>query len=252
VFVVTDLIGRSFWQVHDKLYHLVAKAFAAWGDPRRELSALMRALGLPTDPLTRETTRTPLLTVSALLPGLPMTSVRALMDSLEVSVGNGFYNIPRTLDWSDIAAMRRGGITIGSHTKSHISLPAETPEVVADELEGSRQALEAHLGEPIMHFAYPGGQFTTPVIDAVARAGYQFAYTACQHGDTHHRALTIERLLLWEGSSVDGDGRFSPAILNCQAHDLWPPARKCHRMHDVGRPSSAKRTRQSEGTAAHG
>jgi peptidoglycan/xylan/chitin deacetylase (PgdA/CDA1 family) len=252
VFVVTDLVGRPFWQVHDKLYHLVAKAFATWDDPRRELATLMQALDLPTAPITREATRTPLLTVSALLPILPLTSLHTLMNSLEASVGNGFSRIPRTLDWTEIAAMRRGGITIGSHTKSHVSLPAETHEVVADELEGSRHALEQHLGEPIAHFAYPGGQFTTPVIDAVARAGYQFAYTACQHSDPHHRALTIERLLLWEGSSVDGDGHFSPAILNCLAQDLWPPARKCQRLHDTRRPGFAKRIRLTEGTAAHG
>jgi peptidoglycan/xylan/chitin deacetylase (PgdA/CDA1 family) len=263
VFVVTDLVGRPFWQVHDKLYHLVAKAFAAWDDPRRELSALMRGLGLPTAPITRRATRTPLLTVSALLPGLPMTAVHNLMNSLESRVGNGFYDIPRTLDWPEIQAMHRGGITIGSHTKSHVSLPAETSAVVADELEGSRQALEAHLGEPIAHFAYPGGQFTTPITDAVARAGYRFAYTACQHGEPRHRALTIERLLLWEGSSVDGDGQFSPAILNCQAQDLWPPARRCDRMHAAGRPGSAaspaeangeavQQSRQADETASHG
>ena len=161
VFVVTDLIGRPFWQVHDKLYHLVAKALATWNDPRRELTALMRALGLPTEPITREATRTPLLTVSALLPGLPMTSVRKLMDGLEASVGNGSYNIPRTLDWPELHAMRRAGITIGSHTKSHVSLPAESADLVADELAASRQVLEARLGEPIAHFAYPGGQFNT-------------------------------------------------------------------------------------------
>jgi peptidoglycan/xylan/chitin deacetylase (PgdA/CDA1 family) len=231
VFVVTDLIGRPFWQVHDKLYHLIAKAFAAWDDPRRELSGLMRVLGLPTAPITRESTRTPMMTVSALLPGLPMTSVRRLMNGLEASVGNGFYNIPRTLDWAELETMRRGGFTIGSHTRTHVSLPAESADVVADELRGSRQALEARLGEPVKHFAYPGGQFNPAVVDAVARAGYQFAYTACQHGDAQHKALTIERLLLWEGSSVDGDGEFSPAILHCQAQDLWPPARRCDRIH---------------------
>ena len=100
-----------------------------------------------------------------------------------------------------------GGITIGSHTKTHVSLPAESPDVVAEELAGSKQALEAQLGEPVAHFAYPGGQFTPPVVDAVERAGYRFGYTACPHGDPQHPALTIERLLLWEGSSVDGDGR---------------------------------------------
>jgi peptidoglycan/xylan/chitin deacetylase (PgdA/CDA1 family) len=233
VFVVTELVGRPFWQVHDKLYHLVAKAFAAWDNPRRELSGLMRNIGLPADRITRETVRSPLLAVSAILPALPMTAVGRLMDGLEASVGNGFYDIPRTLDWPEITAMRRGGITIGSHTRRHVSLPAESAETVADELTGSRQTLEARLGEPIVHFAYPGGQFNEPVVDAVARAGYRFGYTACQHGSPRHRALTIERLLLWEGSSVDGDGRFSPAILDCQAQDLWPPARKCDRAHEA-------------------
>jgi len=240
VFVVTDLVGRPFWQVHDRLYHLVAKAFETWDDPRREMSGLMRALGLPTASITREATRTPMLTVSALLPGMPMMSVRHLMDGLEASVGNGFHDIPRTLDWPELHTMRRAGITIGSHTKSHVSLPAESAEVVADELQGSRLAIEAQLGEPIRHFAYPGGQFNTPTVEAVANAGYQFAYTACQHADPRHQALTIERLLLWEGSSVNGDGEFSPAILHCQTQDLWPPARKCDRTH------------LSDGAASHG
>lgn len=236
IFVVTDLVGRPFWQVHDKLYHLVSRAFAMWGDRRRELCGLMTALGLSTEPIvrTRDATRTPLLTVSAILPALPIADVRRVMDSLEASVGNGSHDMPRTLDWMQIENMCRCGITIGSHTKSHVSLPKESPAVMAEELEGSRQALESRLGKPINHFAYPGGQFTPPVTDAVAKAGYRFAYTACQHADPQHPALTIERLLLWEGSSVDADGRFSPPILNCQAQDLWPPSRTCGRVHRSG------------------
>ncbi|OFW03807.1 MAG: hypothetical protein A3I61_16280 [Acidobacteria bacterium RIFCSPLOWO2_02_FULL_68_18] len=234
VFVVTDLIGRSVWQVHDRLYHLVGRAFATWHDPHRELCALLKALDLSVDSSiaqTREATRTPLLTVSALLPGLPMADVQRVMDGLEASVGQGVSDIPRTLGWAELDVMRRGGVTIGSHTKRHVSLPAESAATVADELSGSKQALEARLGESIVHFAYPGGQFTPSVIEAVAQADYRFAYTACQHGDPHHRALTIERLLLWEGSSVDADGRFSSALLNCQAQDLWPPSRQCARVH---------------------
>jgi hypothetical protein len=65
----------------------------------------------------------------------------------------------------------------------------------------------------------------------VARAGYRFAYTACEHQDAAHPELTIQRLLLWEGSSIGGNGRFSPAILDCQTHRLWPPARRCERVH---------------------
>jgi peptidoglycan/xylan/chitin deacetylase (PgdA/CDA1 family) len=115
----------------------------------------------------------------------------------------------------------------------------ESDTTVAEELAGSKQAIEAQLGERVDHFCYPGGQFTAPVVDAVARAGYRFAYTACTHDDPAHPALTIDRLLLWEGSSVDADGRFSPAILNCQAHDLWPPARRCARIHH-SKPAPAR------------
>ena len=68
---------------------------------------------------------------------------------------------------------------------------------------------------------------------ALHEAGYRFAYTACPHGDAKHPALTLERLLLWEGSSVDADGEFSSAVFNCQIHDLWPPARRCERTHHV-------------------
>ena len=233
VFVVTDLVGKPFWQVHDKLYHLVVKAFSHWDDPRRELTALFRALGLPTDSIvgSRAALRSPLLAVSSLLPALSMADVRRVMDGLEGSVGNGCHRVPVTLGWEELATMQKGGITVGSHTRSHVSLPMESPAGIEEELRGSKHHLEQRLGRPIAHFAYPGGQFTPEVVDAVARAGYQFAYTACQHGDPRHRALTMERLLLWEGSSVDADGRFSPAILDCQVQDLWPPSRRCGRVH---------------------
>ena len=235
VFVVTDLVGRPFWQIHDKLYHLVAKAFATWDDPRRELSGLLSGLGLPGEHVSRipAVSRTPLLAVSSLLPVLSQTHVQRVMDGLEASVGNGFHDIPKTLTWPMLAEMRRNGIIVGSHTRTHVRLPMESPEIIAGELEESKREIERQLGERIDHFAYPDGQFTSPVVAAVGRAGYRFAYTACHHGVPEHPTLTIERLLLWEESSVDTDRSFSPAVLKCQAHDLWPPARRCARVHHV-------------------
>jgi peptidoglycan/xylan/chitin deacetylase (PgdA/CDA1 family) len=233
VFVVTDLVGKPFWQVHDKLYHLMTKAFAAWTDPRREMTGLFHALRLPAACITENklAARNPMLAVTSILPELPLVDVRRLMDGLETTVGNGFHHVPVTLNWEELAEMGGAGMTIGSHTKSHVSLPTEAPGVVAEELTGSKRLLEHYLGRPVTHFAYPGGQFTSAVVDEVSRAGYEFAYTACRHGDVCHPALTIERLLLWQGSSVDADGRFSSAILNCQVQDLWPPARRCERVH---------------------
>jgi peptidoglycan/xylan/chitin deacetylase (PgdA/CDA1 family) len=232
MFVVTDLVGVPFWQIHDRLYHLVSKAFACWDDPRREMFALLSDLGLPAHDFTRRSAiGSPMLAVSTLLPALPQADIRRVMEGLESSVVNGFHDIPLAVTWEEVADMRRRGFIIGSHTRSHVTLPMETDETIARELEGSKQVLERRLGERVAHFAYPGGQFTEPVVDAVARAGYQFAYTACRHEVARHSALTIERLLLWEGSSVNGDGEFMPDILSCQAQNLWPPARKCDRVH---------------------
>lgn len=234
VFVVTDLVGRDHdWQIHDKLYYLLAKGFARWEAPRRELFGVLADLNIPAGDVlsTRATTRSPLSTVAALLPSLSQSDVNRVMIHLEAAVGNGACAIPRSLTWQMIANMRRAGFTIGSHTKTHVSLPMEPPEAAIEELTGSKRALERHLGEPVVHFAYPGGQFTPSIVDTVADAGYRFAYTACPHGDPRHPAVTMERLLLWEGSSIDATGHFSPQVLSCQVHDLWPPARRCERIH---------------------
>jgi peptidoglycan/xylan/chitin deacetylase (PgdA/CDA1 family) len=233
VFVVTDLIGRPFWQVHDRLYHLVAKGFATWQNPRRQLHGMLSDLGLsPAELLSvRGATSSPLMAVSVLVPGLSRRDVGRVMAYLETAVGNGFGPVPRTMTWPMLRQMRQQGFTIGSHTRSHVSLPLESQMTAAAELVGSKAALERHLGGPIAHFAYPGGEFTPAVVEAAARAGYRYGYTACPHRDPLRPEMTIERLLLWEGSSIDADGRFSPEIFACQVNDCWPPARRCGRTH---------------------
>jgi peptidoglycan/xylan/chitin deacetylase (PgdA/CDA1 family) len=135
------------------------------------------------------------------------------------------------MTWSMVRDLYRAGFTIGSHTRTHAWLANESSEKSLDEIAGSKRDLEERLGLTVRHFAYPGGQFTPPVVDLVARAGYRFAYTACEHRDPRHPSLTIDRLMLWEGSSIASDGRFSSSILNCQAHRLWPSARRCDRVH---------------------
>jgi peptidoglycan/xylan/chitin deacetylase (PgdA/CDA1 family) len=235
IFVVTDLVGKAAWQIHDKLFHLVTKAFAAWGDPRRELTSLLRTLDLPAGHLLRSRTATssPMMAVSALLPDLSNANIQRIMGALEATTGNGFHNVALPVTWPMLEEMHRAGVIIGSHTRRHVSLPAESIETVVAELEDSKGAIEQRIGAPVVHFAYPGGQFTPRDVEALERAGYRFGYTACPHRDSRHPTLTIERLLLWEGSSVDGGGQFSPAILRCQVHDLWPPARTCARVHYV-------------------
>jgi peptidoglycan/xylan/chitin deacetylase (PgdA/CDA1 family) len=233
IFVVTDLVGRAFWHRHDRLYRLVAKAFDNWNDPQRELRGIFRNLDVPADvlPGPHAATSTPLTTVGALMAGLSQANVGRVLDALESAVGNGFGPAPLTVTWPMLVEMRRAGWVIGSHTATHPSLPTESPATIAEEVERSKRELERRLGQPITHFAYPGGHFTRPVVEALHNAGYQFAYTTCPHGDAQYPQLTIERLLLWERSAVDADVHFSAGILNCQAHGLWPPSRRCRVHH---------------------
>ena len=153
---------------------------------------MFKALNLPGDFITRQraASKSPMLAVTSMLPELRQVDVRRVMDGLEASVGNGFYDIPQTADWAELGEMQRNGIIIGSHTRSHVSLPMEAPADIDRELTQSKRVIEQHLGRSCDHFAYPGGQFTPEVVDAVARAGSRFAYTACQHDDPRHRRDT--------------------------------------------------------------
>ena len=232
VFVVTDLVGRPCWQVHDKVYHLMAKAYTHWSDPWDGLTRLLAGVDMSAGaiPGMRASSRNPYAAVTTLLPALSQAHVGRVIAMLTEQVGNGIPDGPRSVTWEHVDAMRRSGVTIGSHTKSHAWLANESEEKGFEEVAGSKAELERRIGAPVDHFAYPGGQFTPPVVDLVARAGYRFAYTVCDHHDSNHPSLTIERLLLWEGSSIGADGRFSSAILNCQTHGLWP-GRRCERVH---------------------
>jgi peptidoglycan/xylan/chitin deacetylase (PgdA/CDA1 family) len=233
IFVVTDLVDKPGRHVHDRLYHLIDKAFGSWKDPSDRLFALLRDLRIEPDDVfrSRAAAGTSMLAVTQLLPALRQSETDTLVACLEALVGNGVPKTPANMTWSMIREMQQAGFTIGSHTKKHVSLPKEAPDVVFDELVGSKRELEAKLGCPVNHFAYPCGEFTPAVVDAIDRAGYRFAYTTCPHRDDRHPLLTIERLLLWQNSSTGADGKFSSAVLNCQVHDWWPPARRCERLH---------------------
>ena len=135
------------------------------------------------------------------------------------------------LDWDMLAEMVAGGVTVGSHTRSHALLATEEPQVLRDEVEGSRRELEQRLGVPIRHFAYPDGRFDASAIRAVADAGYRSAYTICAHRDRAHPLLTISRRMLWENACMNGFGRFSPAILSCQVNGIFDPAGTCRTQH---------------------
>ena len=67
------------------------------------------------------------------------------------------------------------GVTIGSHTRTHVRLTELPAEQATAEIADSRKDLEDMLGRPVAHFAYPFGLVDEAVRDIVAQAGYRAA-----------------------------------------------------------------------------
>jgi peptidoglycan/xylan/chitin deacetylase (PgdA/CDA1 family) len=233
VFVVTEQLDRECWQAHDRMYHLLARAFDKWQEPWPAVSRLFAEAEISTEIIQQlqPSSVNPYALTSMLMPAVSQAQAASAMDVLQAEVGIDDASAPGTMTWSMVRDLDRAGFTIGSHTRTHTWLANETSERGFEEIAGSKRDLEMRLRHPVRHFAYPGGQFTPAVVDLVARAGYRFAYTACEHRDPRHPSLTIDRLVLWEGSSIGANGQFSSSILNCQAHRMWPAARRCERVH---------------------
>jgi peptidoglycan/xylan/chitin deacetylase (PgdA/CDA1 family) len=82
----------------------------------------------------------------------------------------------RTLLTADgLHALIAAGFTIGSHTRTHASLPDIPLETARDEIRASKTRLEDALGKPVSYFAYPYGRFTSAARDEVIAAGYAAA-----------------------------------------------------------------------------
>ena len=74
----------------------------------------------------------------------------------------------------DLAA---DGLSIGSHTRTHVYLPSIDLDRVKDEVAGSRDELEDELGMPVTSFSYPQGGWNASIRSIVAGAGYETAVT---------------------------------------------------------------------------
>jgi len=235
VFVVTDLVGTAALPLHDRLYLLLRRLLARgeMGDGR--LRSFLEAQGIPSASW-RPIAADPHRALVFLLRRLPRGGLLRFVEDLEREVGVDLEarRELRPVTWSMLRAMQEGGFTVGSHTRSHALLTNESVDDVRDEAAGSRATLEQRLGHPVEHFAYPDGRCDARAVDAVAEAGYRFAYTTCSHEDPSRPQLTIPRRLLWEGSCLDHRQRFSGAVLSCQVNGVFDASARCRQDHSFG------------------
>lgn len=99
--------------------------------------------------------------------------------------GMGLYPDEQFLTWPEIRSLRHGGWAIGSHGVDHIDLTLQTPQVIDEQLQESKQCIEMQLGKPCNHFSYTWGRHNALVRERVAAAGYLSA-VAGHHGPVRH------------------------------------------------------------------
>lgn len=80
-------------------------------------------------------------------------------------------------NWDNAREMEKGGVTIGSHTRSHPILTNVDADRLGAELQTSRSLIQNKLQKEEVHFCYPNGNVSPRERDAVEAAGYASAVT---------------------------------------------------------------------------
>jgi peptidoglycan/xylan/chitin deacetylase (PgdA/CDA1 family) len=86
------------------------------------------------------------------------------------------------MTWDHVRALRRAGMDVQSHTKTHRVLQTLAPAALSRELADSKKTLEGVLEERVRSISYPVGKpiRSTPHIrDAVRGAGYELGFSNC-------------------------------------------------------------------------
>jgi peptidoglycan/xylan/chitin deacetylase (PgdA/CDA1 family) len=110
---------------------------------------------------------------------------------------------PRHLGPSQIEILAGAGMAIGFHTLHHEVLTRLNDHDLDAALTQGRDELEAVIGRPLLHFAYPHGRADRRTADRIRDAGYEAAWT----GRPHPMRSGDDPFLLgrWEPGRVDVD-----------------------------------------------
>lgn len=145
---------------------------------------------------------------------LPCLSALGLRAAFFVT--SGFVDRPGRLAGSQLRALARAGMLVGSHGRSHRLLATLDAPALREELQRSRAELEQVLGQAVTTLALPGGRGAAREHAAALEAGYTLVFGS-QPGDNRaprpaivqrvpvvrHTSLRgFDQLLAWSGPDV--------------------------------------------------
>ena len=174
VFVVTGCIGTGVVPWHDRVLQAFERTrLTGFRLPGEDAESALRT--------PEERHRTAFRALAALKP-LPeaerLAEVGRIETGLEIAPEDGASRL--MLDWDQVRALHRAGVSIGSHTVTHPILSRQAPDRVWWELTESKRVIEEAIGDRVTLFAYPNGRpedFTGETMTMLEKAGYEAAVT---------------------------------------------------------------------------
>jgi peptidoglycan/xylan/chitin deacetylase (PgdA/CDA1 family) len=99
--------------------------------------------------------------------------------------------------------LKSGLVEFGAHSMSHPDLTKISPYEIRKEVGGSKKALEAFLGKPVVSFAYPYGSVNEEIKSITAQEGFTFGI-AVESGPTYFGddLMEIQRIYVPSWTSI--------------------------------------------------
>ena len=130
------------------------------------------------------------------------TAVNQLPRLLDVSISPDTF-AGLHLTWDQVRTMTATGIEMGAHTQSHPILTRVSLAQARQELEGSKNRIEAEINQPVKLFAYPNGlstDFNADLQTILAQLNFAAAFTLLpgptQPAEAQQKPLAIRRICL--------------------------------------------------------
>ncbi|HEV3232431.1 MAG TPA: polysaccharide deacetylase family protein [Candidatus Dormibacteraeota bacterium] len=113
------------------------------------------------------------------------------------------------MTWAEVRELDGQGFEMAAHTEFHVDLAKAADARARIEVFGSKDALESHLGHPVVDFCYPYGGFNYKVMALVQEAGFLSA-TTTQVGGWHNaqHMFDMSRVRVSGGETLEAFARY--------------------------------------------